>query len=550
MSTKGPLTGALLSDISTLYLRPARITGAYDGAPNRARRTVQLSYELAAAAYTMDPDIWIQAGWRDFSMLVNNTLITGEMLNSAGNPLNDLTRATLQTLARIKMSALNPVEQVLSLKQPEDETNSLKAIVMLKPQAGIMTVAIGFMGTGKQLGDWTANLRMEPVDGLHAGFLQLTQEFTERLSQIRFPYGAFRLNRDVLSLADILETLKRPGSLFRLWVSGHSQGAAVTQIFIDRLLREGVLPQYLCGYGFASPTVAHPDRPLPAGGYPITNILNGDDLVPRMGAWRHLGECLVFMPEEADRLKMYGPAARDPCIVEAHRLLQQAQTAPETLLHGIAILHVMHQQSEVSLRRILGENEQKPLGDWLSSKEETVLKRVDNLRTRLEHGYIAVSGESCVPPAALQTLTEAWSALLEQYGMSQWIVSIKNACLMPHRLYRASGSETPAYRYIVTEGYERLTRESAGAALPRAQSHTVCSPRSSGRVFTRTETRPAPALEILDQAPAAETSPFAAPLAPSAPRPIRAAQNALSRVSRYASNLRRRSASRAGKREK
>ena len=87
MSIKGPLTGTLLSDISTLYLRPSAAAYAREGAPNHASHTVQLSYELAAAAYTMDPDIWIQAGWRDFSMLVNRSLITGEMLNSAGTPL-------------------------------------------------------------------------------------------------------------------------------------------------------------------------------------------------------------------------------------------------------------------------------------------------------------------------------------------------------------------------------------------------------------------------------------------------------------------------------
>ena len=289
MAAQGPFTGVSLSDISALFLRPSSDGGRSEGAPNHSKQALQQSFELAAAAYTMDPDCWIQAGWRDFSMLVNRSLITGAALNSAGTPLNDLTRTTLQTLARLKMSALNPIEQVMSLRQPGDETNSLKAIVMLKPYAGLMTVAISFMGTGRQLGDWTANLRMNPQDGLHEGFLQLTQEFTERLTQIEFPYAAFRMNRSSLNLAGIIDTLKQPGSLFRLWVCGHSQGAAVMQIFIDWLLGEGVRTEYLSGIGFASPSVAHPGRPLPAGGYPITHVINEDDLVPRVGAWRHLG---------------------------------------------------------------------------------------------------------------------------------------------------------------------------------------------------------------------------------------------------------------------
>ncbi len=560
MDVKGPLTGVLLSDISGLFRRSPRAPGVYDGAPNHSRQSVQLSYELAAASYTMDPDVWIQAGWRDFSMMVNRSLMTGEMLNSAGTPLNDLTRATLQTLAKIKMSALNPVEQYLSLRQPDDETNSLKAIVMLKPHAGLMTVGISFMGTGKQIGDWTANLRMDPQDGLHEGFLQLTQEFTERLTQIVFPYGAFRMNRSSLTLAEIIETLKRPGSLFRLWVSGHSQGAAVMQIFIDQLLRGGVLPEYLCGFGFASPSVAYPGRPLPAGGYPITHIVNQDDLVPRVGAWLHLGEYLVFTPEEADRSRMYGSLYGTPCFEEACRLLRRAATAPEALLNGIAIMRVMHQQSEQSLRRMLGETGQNPLGDWLSNKEETLLKTVDSIAARLERGYMAVSGEPFVPQMALLPLAKAWNALLRQYGMSQWIISIRDACLLPHRLYKQSGSETPAYRYIVTEGCGRLKRRSVsaagltavsgGTALPRTGVRTVYPSWSSGRTFRKAAISPFAAPEIPAPAATADTAPFAAPLAPSAPRPVRAAQKAISSVSRYASAFRLLSASRARKRGK
>ena len=558
MNIKGPMTGVSLFDISTLFLRPGYNVGAYDGAPNHSRRTVQLSYELATAAYTMDPDIWGQAGWRDFSMLVNRSLMTGPMLNSVGSPLNDLTRATLQKLARLKMSALNPVEQFLSLRQAEDETNILKAIVMLKPQAGLMTVAIGFMGTGKQLGDWTPNLRMDAENGLHEGFLQLTEEFDERLTQIVFPYAAGKLNQSSLTLAEIIETLKRPGSPFRLWVCGHSQGAAVMQIFIDQLLRQGVRPEYLCGYGFASPSVAHPGFPRPAGGYPITHIINEDDLVPRVGAWKHLGECLVFTPGDDDRRRMYGAAAEEPCFVEASRLLRRANTAPEALLNAIAILRVMRQQSEMTLRRVLGESEQRPFSELLSSGEDSMLKLLDNLTARLEHGYLAVSGEEALPEPALDALMRAWSALLRQYGISAWVRSVKNACLLPHRLYKASADETPSYRYIVTEGIgrykrrtayaARLTALSGGTAAPRGAARTVYPSWSSARTFRKAPVR-TPAAPELPHAPAPaeeETAPAPNPV-PAAPNPVRAAERALSHVSRYASVFRQLSASRARK---
>ena len=74
MTAKGPYTGVRLSDVSTLFQQTG---SAAEGAPNCSQRTLRLSYELAAAAYTMDQDNWAEAGWRDFSMLINRTLLTG-----------------------------------------------------------------------------------------------------------------------------------------------------------------------------------------------------------------------------------------------------------------------------------------------------------------------------------------------------------------------------------------------------------------------------------------------------------------------------------------
>ena len=223
-------------------------------------------------------------------------------------------------------------------------------------------------------------------------------------------------------------------------------------------------------------------------------------------------------------------------------------------------MRVMRQQSEQSLRRVLGETLQNPLGDRRSTREETLLKTVDNIAARLERGYMAVSGEPFVPQMALLPLTKAWNALLRQYGMSQWILSIKNACLLPHRLYKQSADEVPAYRYIVTQGCGRLKRRSisagslaavsGGTALPRAGVRTVYPSWSSGRTFRKTAINPFVTPELPAPEVTQDTAPFAAPLAPSAPRPVRAAQKAISSVSRYASAFRLLSASRARKRGK
>ncbi len=561
MAVKGPWTGVDLSDVSTLFLRPAYPMGGYQGAPNHSRRTAQLSLELSAAAYTMDPERWTQAGWRDFSMLVNRSLLTGPMLNSSVSPINDLTRATLQTLAKLKMSALNPIGQVQGLRQPQEETSSLKAIVMQKPANGLFVIAIGFMGTGRQLGDWLPNLRMEPQDGLHGGFLQLTQEFWGVLDQIVFGSAAHALGRPSLSLNGVIDALKRPGARFRLWVSGHSQGAAVAQVFIDRLLREGVLPQYICGFGFASPSVAYPGRALPAQGYPITHLLNADDVVPRVGAWCHMGECLTFAPQPEDRRRMYGAQAEAPCFREAQRLLLQTEAATDALQNAIAILRVLRQQSEVSLRKILRVGEQVPLLDFLNGSEDSLLRLLDRLCGRLESGYLAISGEDVLPEDALARRQAVWSALLTQYGMAEWFKAIRDACLLPHRLYL--GQEyTPAYRYIVGECLPRLTHTAAfaaqrtalcgGEARVRPAARSIYPTWSSGRTFhpaarRKPDLTPALQLPIADESTVPDEVTAVQP--PAAPQQARRVPLPANRLSRYAAAFRLLSASRARNRK-
>ena len=95
-----------------------------------------------------------------------------------------------------------------------------------------------------------------------------------------------------------------------------------------------------------------------------------------------------------------------------------------------------------------------------------------------------------------------------------------------------------------------LTAASGGTALPRTGVRTVYPSWSSGRTFRKAAINPFVAPEIPAPTVPTDAAPFAAPLAPSAPRPVRAAQKAISSVSRYASAFRLLSASRARKRGK
>ena len=122
---------------------------------------------------------------------------------------------------------------------------------------GRFLLAIGFMGTGKRFYDWISNFRFTTEEGFHKGFYQLCTYFEQGAESIVFPATAKALGLEKLTLGEVLSEMKSLSSRFRLWMAGHSQGAAVMQVFCHRLMTDwGVLAQNMTGYGFASPTVA------------------------------------------------------------------------------------------------------------------------------------------------------------------------------------------------------------------------------------------------------------------------------------------------------
>ena len=96
-------------------------------------------------------------------------------------------------------------------------------------------------------------------------------------------------------------------SRFSLWMAGHSQGAAVMQVYCDYLLKAHALPtDSIFGCGFASPTVAAEPAERNSAEYPLYHVLNAEDLIPRMGSMRHFGVCLQYTPDAAFRAAAYG----------------------------------------------------------------------------------------------------------------------------------------------------------------------------------------------------------------------------------------------------
>lgn len=251
----------------------------------------------------MDLQPWADAGWDDFSLRLDSGVTTGITVSEE-------TAATFEDKrvqkARQEVQG-GAGKRIVGSILHRNWGDTAKAICMMHPLPdGKFLLAIGFMGTLSGPTDWIANLNLMAATGFHTGFAKLCDQFESSLDEIEFPHTAEALGMKKLTLREVLQSLKRSDSRFRLWMAGHSRGAAMMQIFAHRLLyRYQITPQNFVGYGFASPSVASANSLRDPAAYPLYHILNTDDAVPRVGGLIHLGLSLNYAPDDAFRKAMY-----------------------------------------------------------------------------------------------------------------------------------------------------------------------------------------------------------------------------------------------------
>ena len=455
MTVPGPATQINLADCSPVFgpggIKPAGLS----------RSAACLSLELAVTSYSMNTDPWRDAGWRDFSILADNDLLTGSALNGpAASPLEELSRGVRQKLTHMRLTMRDPVTQYLGFKRQQDENaGACKAVVMARPCGTYIVIGIGFKGTGKRLFDWIPNLRITPADGYHGGFAQVAGQFAEACGRIEFPETARELGLSRLTLSEILTYMRIPSSPFRLWVCGHSQGAAVAQVFIDRLVQSGIAAQNVSGFGFASPSVTVEHR-RNARQLPMNHILNADDLIPRVGFTGHLGQCWLFVPDDRERAELYGNEWNSPCFREVLEVYRRAEDTDDVLVMGMAALDLIGVQSSDTLYRVLSAAEQVPLlSDWLKPTADITMPVVNGLAGKLREQYRTVTGGREVPQEQLDAYRGRFGDLAARYGMTNWAMAALRAAALPHRMYAADmgkGTVRTAYQYIVTGHTEEL----------------------------------------------------------------------------------------------
>ena len=446
--------------------------------PDFSQAAAQLSLELAATAYDFETAPWREAGWYDISYLADGQLFTGPSVNGETEKgFSPALAARYQKSAAALITKQSPIVQLRGAWRQREGSNACKCLVMIHRSApGRYIVAIGFMGTGKRVHDWLPNFRMEPEEGAHRGFLALAREFEAHQEAILFPQTARELGLERLTLAELLAQCRRPGSPFRIWMAGHSQGGAIMQLAARREIARGMLRQCLIGYGFASPTVLY-GAPCPTE-VPLYHIINADDPVPRVGAQFHVGHDRVYCPDISMRSICYAQDAVAPAAFSAARqIIAMAGNSSSAQLFFMAFLTYMGRLPEQEAAAIM----QSVVGKLLPEKLYTALggrtgQPLRQMLRRAEQSYRSMAEGTAPPPGLLSQWEARISQLAGICGTQAALTALLQAMALPHRL-RQKGSGPPgAYQYIVCSGFSHLRPCLFSGRVP----HSPCLPVRSG----------------------------------------------------------------------
>ncbi len=446
MSVAGRYTPVDLSRVSALT--PGGVSGRV---PPFSKETARFALELAATAYDFELDPWLDGGWLDVTIQVDDDLIgAGERRRSAD---------WLEGKARKRANAGNAARQILGLLgKREDRLRSGKTVVMAKPLPdGRVLVTLAFAGTGKRLRDWLPNLAFEPEDGMHEGFLKLARQVLDHREDIQFPTLARAFSRDKLTLGDVFRETARESSRFLVFCAGHSQGAAVMQAMLYLLSREGADMRNFLGYGFASPMVVA-DRRLSAEAFPMYHIVNGDDLIPRVGARAHLGVCMVLRADPALRDACYQALWHDP---DFRRMLAYCFSIRSTLdvlytllalVERVEALQGDEEQASGALKMLMGRAVPRRVLAIARAPLESGLQK---LRERLRAGI--ERWERRAPSRErLDSIAARQSALFGGDAKKSLGVLMR-AIQYPHSLTRSAARPCAPYEYIVNQAFSRLS---------------------------------------------------------------------------------------------
>ncbi len=428
--------------------------------PPLSKEAMRMSVELAADTYAMDIELWLKAGWRDVTIQVDGELTHG--VDAPEGALGRLATAWKLNRIRAKMQQHNPLGQVVGALRQIEKSDTGKALVMCRPTGdGRYIVAISFMGTGTRLYDWFSNFRMASEDGMHQGFLQLTRQFENNEKDITFPQTARELGLKDLTLTQILQEAGSENSRFILWLVGHSQGAAIMQLYCHRkMVNENVLPTNMVGYGFAPPSVAVGNAVPDPAAYPLYHVVNTDDMVPRMGSEVHFGVLLFYYAGEEIRRQCYS-WPRDEVSVRNRMAVRPVLTnitgTKGCLETSIAYFQALSKlPAEEVLTTLSSIAEKHPAMQKALAAADNRLDAVLRFVCRhLAAACLSITG-SAIDENVVASLEEKISTQITALGLKPFNTALMELMNFPHACVCRDGALMGAYPYITFFGAETL----------------------------------------------------------------------------------------------
>ncbi|MBR6028719.1 MAG: hypothetical protein IKP40_06465 [Clostridia bacterium] len=457
----GPETGVRLDRTDCLTLPPAREAGGFLR-PGMNRELLRMSAELAGATYSLDLENWLNAGWQDVSVEVDE-LLMGGIQGQREDPWVQITNAAKLDLLRARINRRDPLSEAIGTLKGLRVSDTVKAVVMMHEAAeGRWVLAISFMGTTQRLADWLSNLRMSTDQGWHQGFLQLTEQFEAREGLIAFPETARRLGMSRLTLRDVLEECAGEDSRFRIWLSGHSQGAAVMQIWAARRMAAGVRAENMVGVGLASPTVCRAETVRDPAEYPLYHVLSTDDVVPKMGSQKHLGLCLFFRADEELRKTCYAWPRDEQAVAErmqARRILSRMQNTGRCIETVIALLCALKTTADPTRLGAIGLlNPDWSMYKLLTQAEEDTLSTLLNTLIRMCYAAgVSITGQPLNGARIAEDERVIWE-VFHTIGAEATLKTMADIALNAHTALAPQGARQGVYPYIVNQREDRLVK--------------------------------------------------------------------------------------------
>lgn len=409
----------------------------------------RMSAELSANVYDLNVNPWVKAGWSDCTFIVENRIVPLD--RDSDSKLAAIESEWRRRRARSLIRGVRPIGDIVRALRQFLITDMSKTVVMTRilPD-GRIVLAISFIGTTQKFFDWFTNFKMRQVSGMHYGFLELARQFDNEAARIMLPAAGTAIGKEGLTLADALAEAASPDSRFIVWLSGHSQGGAVVQTYVRLLLERGVNPERVFAYSFAAPTVAVCGRDIDPGRYPVYNIVNTDDVVPRLGADIRLGIDLFYHPDDVFRHAHYKITAEMQLAFERILFINaQVQTLRDASAWCLAMTRLMEDLQKDQTAEDLF-HEMIPHYTMLRKMGLQLESIARYLRGKLEETTIEITGK---PPD--ETICAYFSEMMKnavsEFGAKAVAQAITKALKAPHSIGpdKKDDSFVPSYLAIV-----------------------------------------------------------------------------------------------------